>query len=359
MRDYIVDKADTHKNLRGKGSLLCGQAAQTERSFWCPARSVRIAAVPSRLQDRIGELRLNDLSTFMDVCRTGSITSAARELGVTPSQVSKAVSRLEAAFGVRLLARGARGVALSSAGRQLLPSLEQMVLLSRSLGRAERAAEGELTIAAPSSLLPPILPSIIRALPRMRIRGIELLPALLRGYASEEIFDVALLPGGIAGLPSKWANVRVGELRKSLLASPAAAKKLGPRPTIEQLRAMPFVGPVAYDGGRFVAAGDDCPLGLEERTIASEVATMDLALRVASECGYLVFGPVVAAEQEIKSGSLLEVQVRGWNVSETLFLACHTERVLARTQKTIVEAVQVALARAPDPPHRSPSHERR
>lgn len=299
----------------------------------------------SRGADRIAELNLHDLSTFLHVHRTGSITSVARELGVTPSQVSKAISRLEGVLALRLFARGARGMALSPGGRSVLPQIERLVSLARTLGRVEKAPEGELTVAAPSSLLMPFLPSVVRALPRMRVRGIELPPALLRSYAAEEIFDVAILPDGVSGLPSKWANVRIGELRKSLLGSPGLARKLGRRPTPAQVRRTPFVGPVAYDGGKFVASTDDCPLGLGERTIASEVGTMDLALRVATECDHLVFGPTIAAHRELENGSLVEIHVRGWDVSETLFLACDAERVLARVQATILETVRSVLAR--------------
>jgi DNA-binding transcriptional LysR family regulator len=293
--------------------------------------------------DGLEELRLQDLLTFLNVQRLGSVTAAARELGVTPSQVSKAVARIEAGVRLRLFVRGPRGISLSSAGRQVLPKLEQIATLLRSLGRAGRAPEGELTIAAPSSLLPPILPRVIKALPGMRVRGIELPPALLRGYAGEELFDVALLPGAVTGLPSKWASTRVGELRKSLFASPSVARKLGHELTIEQLRAAPFVGPIVYDGGKFVSSTDDCPLPLEERAVASEVGTMGLALQIAATCGQLVFGPVIAAHREIAEGTLVEVPVKGWNVHETLFLACDAERVLARVQTAIVETVRAVL----------------
>jgi DNA-binding transcriptional LysR family regulator len=233
---------------------------------------------------------------------------------------------------------------LSPAGRNVLPQIEQMLSLARGLARVETAPEGELTIAAPSSLLTAFLPTVITAMPRMRVRGIELPPALLRSYAAEELFDVAIVADGMSGLPSKWASIRIGELRKSLLGSPALAKKLGRRPTIDQLRRTPFVGPVAYDGGKFVPSTDDCPLGLRERTIASEVGTMDLALRVASECDQLVFGPLIAARRELESGALVELPVRGWTVSEPLFLACDAERVLARVQTTILEAVRSVLS---------------
>lgn len=299
--------------------------------------------MPPLRNDGLEELRLQDLLTFLNVHRLGSVTAAARELGVTPSQVSKAIARIEAGVRLRLFTRGPRGISLSSAGRQVLPKLEQIAVLLRALGRAGRAPEGELTIAAPSSLLPPILPRIIRALPGMRVRGIELPPALLRGYAGEELFDVALLPGGVTGLPSKWASTRVGELRKSLFASPSVARALGPEPTIAQLRAAPFVGPIVYDGGKFVSSTDDCPLALEERAVSSEVGTMGLALQIASTCGHLVFGPVIAAHREIAEGSLVEIPIREWTVRETLFLACDAERVLARVQTAIVAAVRSLL----------------
>jgi DNA-binding transcriptional LysR family regulator len=200
-----------------------------------------------------------------------------------------------------------------------------------------------LTIAAPSSLLPPILPRIINALPGTRVRGIELPPPLIRGYAGEGLFEIALVPGEITGLPPKWAVTRVGEVRKSVLASPAVARKLGAHPTVDQVRALSFVGPIAYDGGKFVASTDDCPLGREERVVGSEVGTMALALQIASACGHLVFGPAMAAEREIREGSLVELNVKGWNVSETLFVACDAERVLARVQAAIVKAVRSAL----------------
>jgi LysR family nitrogen assimilation transcriptional regulator len=297
----------------------------------------------------VEDLRLQDLATFLNVHRTGSVTALAREVGVSPSQVSKAIARLEAVLRVRLFTRGARGVALSSAGRRVLPTFEQMVALSRSLGRRDKSPEMELTIAAPSSLLPVLLPRVVNALPQTRVRGIELPGPLLRGYAAEELFDIALLSGAVTGLPSKWVSVRVGEFRKSLLASPAMAKKLGPRPTVAQVRAAPFVGPIAYDGGKYVPSTDDCPLGLDERTVASEVGTMALALLVASECGHLLFGPVIAAQRELETGALVELRVPGWNVTEELFLACDAERVRARDQTAILEAMRAALAAVPQP----------
>lgn len=289
------------------------------------------------------EPRLADIATFLKVHRTGSITGAARELGVTPSQVSKAIMRLEAAFGGRIVTRGARGIGLSAMGRQVLPRLQQVVALMASVPRVGDPPDGDLTLAAPSSLLAPILPRVVNALSRMRVRGLELPAELLRGYSADELFDVALVPGGTNGLSTRWSSTRIGTLRASLFGSPEVARALGPSPTVDDVRKIPFVGPIARDGGDFVQSNDHCPLAMSERKIGSEVGSMDMALRMAARCNQLVWGPVIAAQRELTEGTLVEIPVAGWETSEELFLVCDVERVLARVQTQIVSAVRAAL----------------
>src|SRR5260370_41255608 len=70
------------------------------------------------------ELRIADLGTFLTIVRLGSLSGAARALRVTPSQVSKAVSRLERQLRLQLLRRGTRGVAVSDEGMRLVPRIE-------------------------------------------------------------------------------------------------------------------------------------------------------------------------------------------------------------------------------------------
>ncbi|MDX3383638.1 LysR family transcriptional regulator [Streptomyces niveiscabiei] len=64
-------------------------------------------------------MTLEDLRVFVAVCRAGSLSAVARELGCTQSAVSQHVKRLEREFGVGLLERRPRGVAVTQAGRIL------------------------------------------------------------------------------------------------------------------------------------------------------------------------------------------------------------------------------------------------
>src|SRR3954466_4753683 len=62
-------------------------------------------------------LDLNHVNTFVRVVDAGSFTAAARTLGLPKSSVSRRVSALEGALGVRLLQRSTRKLVLTEAGR--------------------------------------------------------------------------------------------------------------------------------------------------------------------------------------------------------------------------------------------------
>jgi DNA-binding transcriptional LysR family regulator len=62
---------------------------------------------------------LDDLRVFVAVCRAGSLSSVARDLGCTQSAVSQHVKRLERETGTALLERLPRGVLPTQAGRIL------------------------------------------------------------------------------------------------------------------------------------------------------------------------------------------------------------------------------------------------
>ncbi|GAB2587068.1 LysR family transcriptional regulator [Streptomyces capparidis] len=83
-------------------------------------------------------MTLDDLRVFVAVCRAGSLSAVAPELGRTQSAVSQHVKRLEREAGVSLLERQPRGVVPTQAGRVLCDaaadSLSGLDLALRRLG---------------------------------------------------------------------------------------------------------------------------------------------------------------------------------------------------------------------------------
>ena len=175
------------------------------------------------------DVRIADLKTFLAVHRSGSISSAARQLKVTPSQVSKAIARLEEHTGSRLLARGARGISLTEQGHEIVPRVVSAIEAVDAVKRGKEKTSDplKLTVGGASYLLTHLLPYIAMCDPRLRVRGLELSPPHLRAYLTDNVFDLALLAGKVPARPSAWTSDPVGELRISLLATKAVAQKLG------------------------------------------------------------------------------------------------------------------------------------
>ncbi|MET9893116.1 LysR family transcriptional regulator [Streptomyces sp. NPDC006465] len=88
-------------------------------------------------------MTLDDLRVFVAVCRAGSLSAVARELGRTQSAVSQHVRRLEREVGVALVERRARGVVPTGAGRVLeRAAADGMAGLDLALRRLDELARG-------------------------------------------------------------------------------------------------------------------------------------------------------------------------------------------------------------------------
>ncbi|MGQ0506071.1 MAG: LysR family transcriptional regulator [Myxococcaceae bacterium] len=301
----------------------------------------------SGVEDLLPELRFSDVRTFLAVRRCGSITSAARELRVTPSQVSKAISRLEAQLRLNLLVRSARGVTLSDQAERVTPHFEEVMGRLRLVAMRDADATPELAVAAPSYMLASFLPVIAQAQPNLRLRGVQLAPALIRSFSTHSLFDVALATD-VERLPSTWVGEPAGRVRKSLFSTRAVARALGPSPVSpERLKELPFIIPIYIHNDHHVPVDDGCPLPVSDRKVGHEVQTIALALDLAATSSQLAFGPVIAASRHLADGRLVEIEVEGWeDVDEPLYVACNADRVTSRVHRAIVAAVSAALADA-------------
>lgn len=96
------------------------------------------------------------LEYFLAVAECGSISAAARQLGVSQPTVSEALTKVESEHGVPLLRRLPRGVALTDAGRNLVGPAAQVLRgyaeVDRALDPALRLQRGRLTLVCPRTL---------------------------------------------------------------------------------------------------------------------------------------------------------------------------------------------------------------
>jgi DNA-binding transcriptional LysR family regulator len=115
------------------------------------------------------------LEAFVEVAGQAGFTRAAERLGIAQPTVSQLVRALEARVGTPLFVRGPRRVALTDAGRALLPHAERALELAAeaeaAVDRAASAERARLWVAAGEALatyvVPPALATLRRRLPRL------------------------------------------------------------------------------------------------------------------------------------------------------------------------------------------------
>lgn len=101
-------------------------------------------------------MNTTDLSLFVQIAQTASITTAAKQAGITTAAASSALKRLEQQLGVQLFIRSTRQLRITEAGEKYLFHCQQ-ALASLQLGLASAHEsvgniQGELNISAPSDL---------------------------------------------------------------------------------------------------------------------------------------------------------------------------------------------------------------
>lgn len=77
----------------------------------------------------------DDLRYFLAVARAGTVSQAARRLGVDHATVIRRIEALERAMAVKLFERSPRGYFLTQGGERLLPSAESIHQEARKIGR--------------------------------------------------------------------------------------------------------------------------------------------------------------------------------------------------------------------------------
>jgi DNA-binding transcriptional LysR family regulator len=111
-------------------------------------------------------MNVRQLACFVAVVEEGSFTRAARRIGITQPSLSQHVRALELELGGAVLERLPRGIAVTAAGRSLLPEARaalRAVERGRHAARAALALEaGELEIATVLSMAVGLLPRYIR-----------------------------------------------------------------------------------------------------------------------------------------------------------------------------------------------------
>ncbi|WP_328610451.1 LysR family transcriptional regulator [Amycolatopsis sp. NBC_00345] len=155
-------------------------------------------------------MTLGQLNAFVLVARLGSVTDAAKALGVSEPAVSQALAALRQHHGDKLLIKRSGGMTLTAGGSRLLPIASQMVALGAEADAAVRQANGvaaRLQLAVTSEIAEFVANPLLEAFTRRSGNQIDASAGLARTselpvLVANRLADVALGPS-LSGDPGQ------------------------------------------------------------------------------------------------------------------------------------------------------------
>jgi LysR family transcriptional activator of dmlA len=171
-----------------------------------------------------------DLSFFSVLAACGSLSSAARELGLTPAAVSKRLTQMEQRAGVTLINRTTRRMLLTPEGEVYLEHarriLDQLAELGELLTSSRRVPTGLLRVNATlgfgRSHIGPLISRFLKKYPQV---SVQLQLSVNPPPLSDDSFDVCIRFGEPPD--SRVVARRLAPNRRVLCASPAYLKQHG------------------------------------------------------------------------------------------------------------------------------------
>lgn len=198
-----------------------------------------------RMDWRAADFDWNRARAFLAVAEAGSLSAAARAMGMTQPTVGRQIAALERELGVALFERGPRGLALTPGGADLVEPVrgmfESATQLALTASGRSQTVEGTVCVSASETVaafeLPALLAPLAGIAPRLEIEIV----------ASNAISDLRRREADIAVRnvrPTQRELVarKVKEIPAWLYATPDLIERLGAPAAPVDLANAPFVG---------------------------------------------------------------------------------------------------------------------
>ncbi|CAN7624197.1 LysR family transcriptional regulator [Bosea sp. LjRoot237] len=288
---------------------------------------------------------LRNIETFFWAAALGSLRAASEKLGTTQPAISQRIASLEAALGVRLFERDARGVKLTAKGHELLAHAERMMQARRDMMQAARdqtTMSGTLRIGVAETIVQTWLPKLIEevhvAYPALVLEIEVDSTHVLQSHLMARQIDLAFLLGPV--LEARVENLPLCTYPLAWVVKPGAG--LGPGPvTLARIAGLPIItypsnsSPYRQVRDMLMRAGISTP-----RMYGS--ASLSMVVRMVLDgIGAAVITPVFLG-RELARGELQILEVEADPLPDLSFTASwidgpdsYPSRIIARMAQTV------------------------
>jgi len=289
-------------------------------------------------------MNVDDVAVFSAAAGAGSLSEAARRLGLTPMIATRRLASLERSLGVRLMHRTTRSLSLTPEGESFLPYAQALVETeqqARALLRGEdEGAAGLLRVSAPVAfsikVIAPLIPSLLESNPELRISldMSDSMPDLVSSGTDLAIRIARLKDSSL--IARKLANNP-----RSLVASPAYLEKHGtPRSAGELAHhdCLPLYGVTHWT---FVKAGVESSLRLQSRFSSTSIEGCHAACLAGAGIALLSDWNIA---DDLSSGRLMRVILEDAEPETLAIWAVYpTSRLVPPKVRVFIDAVVSAL----------------
>ncbi|WP_342640992.1 LysR family transcriptional regulator [Rhodoligotrophos ferricapiens] len=283
------------------------------------------------------------LKAFLRIVDRGSITAAARDLGVSQPAVTKHLRNLEAHVGARLVERSSRVVRPTPFGQMLYeasqPALASIDAALEAIKRNMGSLEGLLRVHAPACVgVKHVHPIVMEFQARYPSISIDLVLEDRVVDLAFENFDLGIKYGRPDG--QGLIIRRLGRIRRILVASPLFLATHGPIDTLDRLAEIDMITTAAVLSPRdtlFLQRGSETA----ETRVRAVLRTNNANVIVGSLLSGRVAGPVqhLLVHDELADGRLIRILPEYEVVSHEIYMAYSSVRFMRPVVRAFTDFV--------------------
>jgi DNA-binding transcriptional LysR family regulator len=288
---------------------------------------------------------LAQLEIFLSIAEEKSFSRAAEKMLRTQPALSIAIKRLEEELGETLFDRSSKSGTLTEAGKILHSYAQQMINLrdeaKESIGELRGMYRGRLSIGANEStslyVLPDLLLEYRKKHPRIKIEVFRNVSEKIPAEVLERSLDFGFL--SYDPMHPQLQSIEVHRDELTLVVPPKHSLAKRKQVTVKDLGGEQFVAHNVKTPSRTrifeLFAEHQTPLN-----ICIELATLETIKEFVRLNAGIAILPRLAVQEEIKSGKLVEVVVKGMKIEKTLRLVYRREASLSHAARSFLEIVK-------------------
>lgn len=297
------------------------------------------------------------IALFRRIVTAGSLSAAARQMGIAPMLVSRRLMALEAELGARLFHRTTRSLSLTPEGEAFLPHAAAMIeaheAALESVSECGSGLSGTLRVTAPNlighAVIVPAAAELMAANPALRV-DLTL---------SDSVVDIVALGIDVAirvapMKPSDMIATRLADNPYILCASPAYIARSGGPAATDDLARHSCIKLHAMDSWPFRRSGQPDRIRVDGAFSANTVDAVRAACLAGAGIAMLTYWDV---REQIERGELERVALSDAEPAELGIWAVfpsrqHKPARVAAFTDALRERLTEPTASAPPPPKR-------